>query len=386
VAINSQTLLNLKRELENLDGQRHRPNFLRALGVAWSELNHSNFLSFLLDPSERHGLGDQFLKLFLREVAQVVDPRSARIAEIAELDLRDTAVKRESDNIDILLLNQQQRLAVIIENKTRTGEHDEQLQRYWETVTRKHPWAIYRSGLLLSVYGIEPSDPRFIGVSYASVCKAGESLLRSLGKSMPEWTRNYLAEYVSLIRREFMGDPQILDLAWRINLEFDEALDFVRHNRPLAHIGQKLSALIGMIPDLQCEREDAHEVSFSLTEWNRSTALVHTKQGRYKLRMIFWFRLSDDSVDLLLSPDPEARDVEDRLLSLFSRRPTAFRTRDLFERDGWKVVWSKRFVSREDLDRKSRERIMEQLETRWHAFLRTDLPRLRAAVAEEFLR
>jgi len=386
ILVNSENLLNLETELGNLDRYRHRPNFLKALGVTWSELNHSNFLAFLLDPLERHSLGDQFLKGFLKEIDQASQPRSSGIAEICELDLSGTRVERESDNIDILLLNPREELAIIIENKTLTGEHDDQLQRYWETVARKYSWSIHRAGILLSVCGIQPTDQRYAGVSYSTVCRAGEKLLRTSGNAMPVWTRNYLAEYVSLIRREFMGDPQALDLVWRINLRFREVLDFVRHNRPSELLGHKLSTLIARVPDLQIEREDRSEVSFSLTEWNRCAVLANRKQGRYKVRIIFWFRLSDDSVDLLLSPDPDARDVEDRLLSLFARRPAAFGTRDLFERDGWKVVWSRRFVTREDLDGKSREQIMEQLEGRWQAFLRADLPRLRAALAEEFLR
>jgi len=203
---------------------------------------------------------------------------------------------------------------------------------------------------------------------------------------MPDWTRNYLAEYISAIRREFVGDPQVLALVWSINLRFKEALEFLGHNKPIQHIRQKLLALIERVPNLQVERDEAREVSFSLAEWKASPTLANRKQGRYKSRIVFWFRLSEDSVDLLLSPDAEASDVEDQLFSLFAKRPNAFRTRDVFERDGWKVVWSRRFLSPEDLDKKSREEIMKQLEDRWHVFVYGDLPRLRAVLAEEFLR
>jgi len=42
-------------------------------------------------------------------------------------------------------------------------------------------------------------------------------------------------------------------------------------------------------------------------------------------------------------------------------------------------------VTRQDLDIKSREEIMRQLESRWRAFLKADLPHLGAALAQEFL-
>jgi hypothetical protein len=77
------------------------------------------------------------------------------------------------------------------------------------------------------------------------------------------------------------------------------------------------------------------------------------------------------------------------LLNLTRRCPISdsppFQTREVFERGGWKVIWSRRFVSLDDFDRKTRTEIMKQLEVRWHLFLRTDLARLRTVIAEEFL-
>ena len=42
-----------------------RFNIFEALGVVRQELRHSSFLSFILNPSERHGLGDSFLRRVL---------------------------------------------------------------------------------------------------------------------------------------------------------------------------------------------------------------------------------------------------------------------------------------------------------------------------------
>jgi hypothetical protein len=382
--ISSTSLLRLEADLTKLRTFKNRPSFLSALGAVRSELRHSNFLAFLLDPSQKHDLKDRFLKALLAGIYQYSKVHSEVLAGLHTLDLTATAVYRERYGIDILLLNTRHQFAIIIENKTTTREHDNQLERYWKTVTREYPW-LNRQGILLSVNGLQPHHPHYVGISYNAVCSAGERLLRTLDNTVPDWTRNYLAEYISAIRREFVGDPNILDLAWKISLQFKDELEFLDNNSPYQHIRQKLLSLIEGVSLLEVERDTANEVSFSLAGWSTNEILGKRKQAPYKSRIVFWFDLSGDSVDLLLSPDPDARNVEDRLLSLFAKRPDAFQTREVFEREGWKVIWSRRFLSPDDFDKKTRGEIMKQLEARWHLFLRADLARLRAVVAEEFL-
>jgi hypothetical protein len=382
--ISSNSLLRLESELNKLSIFKNRPSFLSALGAVKSELKHSNFLAFLLDPSQKHDLKDRFLKALLAEINQHTKVNPGMLAGLHALDLTETVVYRERYGIDILLLNPHLQFAIIIENKTGTREHDNQLERYWRTVTREYPW-LKSQGILLSVDGRQPSERHYIGVPYNAVCVAGERLLRIVGNAVPNWTRNYLAEYMYAIRREFVGDPNVLDLAWKISVQFKDELEFLDDNSPNQHIRQKLLSLIEGVSLLQVERDTTNEVSFSLADWNASDSLTNRKPEPYKSKIVFWFDLSGDRVDLLLSPDPDARKVEDQLFSLFAKRSDAFQTREVFEREGWKVIWSRRFVSPDDFDRKTRTEIMKQLEVRWHLFLRTDLARLRTVIAEEFL-
>jgi len=114
--VNPEQLIRLEGELEGFERCRNRPSFLKALGVAWAEVKHSNFIAFLMDPAEKHGLGDRFLKQFLEEVDVSVGPLLKGRPRIFELDLNDTQVFREKDNIDILLLNRPHQFAIIIEN------------------------------------------------------------------------------------------------------------------------------------------------------------------------------------------------------------------------------------------------------------------------------
>ena len=49
------------RDLERLEVLLDRFNILEALGVVRQELRHSDFLRFLLDPRNPHGLEDDFV-------------------------------------------------------------------------------------------------------------------------------------------------------------------------------------------------------------------------------------------------------------------------------------------------------------------------------------
>ena len=89
-------------DLEKLEILLAEFNLFEAVGVVRQELRHSDFLAFLLDPRQPHGLGDSFLSIFLRKVVQSSDltglPFSA--IDVTLWDLADTEVRREWKNID----------------------------------------------------------------------------------------------------------------------------------------------------------------------------------------------------------------------------------------------------------------------------------------------
>jgi len=59
--------------------------------------------------------------------------------ELLTLDFSNFSVLREWNNIDILLLSQEDRFVICIENKINIGEHSNQLVRYREKVQEIFP-------------------------------------------------------------------------------------------------------------------------------------------------------------------------------------------------------------------------------------------------------
>jgi len=147
-------------ELERLESLVDEFNIFTSLKIIDAEIRHSNFLAWLLDPSETHGLGSYFLKSFLKRVAyrasQVV-LEYPTIFEVDGWDLDQAEVYREWRNIDILIADSANRFACVIENKITSSEHSSQLQRYKEIVDAEYPK--YRK--LLLYLTVEGETPRF---------------------------------------------------------------------------------------------------------------------------------------------------------------------------------------------------------------------------------
>src|SRR5437016_3899769 len=95
-------------ELEHLEALLKQFNIFEAIGTVRQELRHSDFLAFLLNPQENHGLGDVFLKRLLQKILVATQDAIVPITPI-DLDvwsLDHILVLREWQNIDILLLDE----------------------------------------------------------------------------------------------------------------------------------------------------------------------------------------------------------------------------------------------------------------------------------------
>ena len=69
-------------DFDKLDLGLKNPNIFSILRISKNEIRHSNFLCWLLDPNQSHGLGDIFLKRFLREVFS-----SDRFEQVSQVDV-----------------------------------------------------------------------------------------------------------------------------------------------------------------------------------------------------------------------------------------------------------------------------------------------------------
>ena len=215
-------------ELEQLEERLRQFNIFEAIGMEWQEIRHSAFLTFLLDPQQPHGLGDDFLKKVLQRA--LLDKKAVKlpinVVRLHLMSLEETIAQREQNNIDILLLNERHQLAVIIENKVLTGEHDDQLARYYQTVAHQYPgWGIL--GLYLTRTGADPSDSRYLPLSYADVAEVIQTLIVSREAVLGPDVRTLMSHYVQMLRRNIVSDAEIDSLCRQIYQKHQRAIDMI---------------------------------------------------------------------------------------------------------------------------------------------------------------
>lgn len=142
-------------------------NLFETLGCQRLEIVHSNMLTWLLNPEEAHGLGDKFLRKFVRRIFNKELPSYLPVE-----------IKRESQDgknrVDIVVEGKNWWL--VIENKIGSGEQDGQTEKYAEYYRRK---GIIRENVFLVFLrptGVEPKSHYFTPVSYQTIRELLENM------------------------------------------------------------------------------------------------------------------------------------------------------------------------------------------------------------------
>ena len=215
-------------DLLDLEERIGKFNIFDALGIVRREINHSNFLGWLLDPSESHGQGDLFLKAILMDLLKRADPAKRPLSPI-ELDgetLGDVEVRREWRNIDLLIASKSPDFVLAIENKVDSGEHSGQLQRYEDIVATEWPDR-RRMFVFLTLEGDEASDEDWVSYSYADIHRVLDRVRRTSGSSIGDDVLTFLDHYLNLLGSRFMDDAKLDELCRRIYQNHRRAIDLI---------------------------------------------------------------------------------------------------------------------------------------------------------------
>lgn len=221
-------------ELEALEAKIARFNLFEASGLVRHEIRHSNFLAFLLDPSQPHGLGDTFLRWLLQETLGREDAKLLHALSPLDLHLKNlsgSVVRREWRNIDILIQNAALDLVVAVENKIGIGEHSDQLARYRLILQREYPEAKHTVLILLSPGATTPSDENYLALGYDTIHSLLAKALSRLGSTLSPDVQLVLRHYKELLATHVIDDPELDKLCDDIYRKHRRALDLIFERR-----------------------------------------------------------------------------------------------------------------------------------------------------------
>ena len=122
---------------EHFDRKSHskedRYNIFRIISNLYYRENfHSDIIAFFLDPNGNHGCKHLMLDLFISMLNKAG-------CDIDYMDYSDAVVVREEARIDILISSEENKKAIVIENKiNNAGDMPRQLPRYYDYVTKNY--------------------------------------------------------------------------------------------------------------------------------------------------------------------------------------------------------------------------------------------------------
>ena len=259
-----------------IEEQRAEFDALDFLNLSNDEEFHSNFLAWLLDPKQNHGLGDCSLQPFLLQTGDQ--------AECHAINWSGTSVHREWANevdgqwgyLDILVLNHSGEFLCAIENKIWSWEHSEQLTRYRKALEECYPhWR--RHYVFLSPRGTLPyreeEQEYWTAANYKIVLQLVEQTISNTANPVKEDVRAFLHQYGTTLRRNIVPDSNtnIAELARKIYLEHREAIELINQYKPdfIAEARPIFKEAIGYQGNWIVIDERSNLIRFRPVDWNR---------------------------------------------------------------------------------------------------------------------
>ena len=389
--IDSETLNRLQAlvvhnpELEKLESLLDQFNIFEALGAVRQEVRHSDFLAFLLNPRQNHGLGDLLVKRLLQEaIAQADAAQPVTPIDLDIWDLDDIEVRREWQSIDIFILDELHQMAVIIENKIDSGEHDDQLARYNQVVKQHYPgYRLLR--LVLTPEGQLASEAGYISIPYALICRLVGDLLQTRRTTLGRDVLALMEHYVEMLRRYIVGESEIEKLCQQIYRKHQRALDLIYEYRPdqQAAIKEFLCGLIHADPQMELDHASKSYISFIPKGWD--SPILRQGQGwtRSGRILLFEFANLQDSLSIVLMVGPGPDEIRQKMYEVTSRHIPPFKRSSKQMGKMWSTVYGRSFLAKSSYQDKSAEELQEEIERRWHEFLEHDLPKMTAILKAE---
>ncbi|WP_028296274.1 PD-(D/E)XK nuclease family protein [Olivibacter sitiensis] len=245
--INDKTVDKLRLGLKD-------PNIFQILGIAGHEIRHSNFLAWLLDPNEGHGLGSIFIQKILREIfieKEIIIENKPLESEVKypelmadDINYNKVQIFREwknisskkLDSIDILIKYEEE-FIIAIENKFWSGEGEKQLSRYQEMVRECFPKekTKHRFFAYLTPEGMDASENEWVSLSYSSIVEFLKDIIELLDDSLSVHVKQYINDYLVILNREVMGEDKLVNYAKSIYKDHKQLFDFIeRHGKSSA--------------------------------------------------------------------------------------------------------------------------------------------------------
>jgi hypothetical protein len=246
-----ECLLAFLEDINCLDAlsEWNEPNVFRILKLGRAEIRHSNMLAWLLDPNENHGLGSSFLYGFLSKLPGILPDQQVDMMvnldflQLLSSDLTSFQVKREwirvdkkvnkQDRLDLLILSQELKCIIAIENKIDSGLGEDQLAKYDEKLKKIFPgWYWARVLLAPDLARYNTDDVSWGLLEYNDVSTVLERCYEKHQDNLKDNVKLLIGDYLELLKQDInMDKSQLKKTCSEIYRKHKAALDLIFENR-----------------------------------------------------------------------------------------------------------------------------------------------------------
>lgn len=218
-------------KLELLKARVNRFNPFKVLKIQDYEIRHSNILAWLFNPSENHNFDDKILKRFILKV--LLKPDNDEVLEdvnliykLQRISMMDIKVYREMANIDILLVSEQHKIVIVIENKVYSEEHSNQLTRYYDYVSEN-----YESYLIIPIYltlnGKMPNHKKYFSANYEDILETIQFVVNNYKERTSFEVINFLEYYIQILKEKYVMDKELEKMCKEIYQQYKDVIDMI---------------------------------------------------------------------------------------------------------------------------------------------------------------
>lgn len=259
-------------------------NILEITGMGTQEIKHSNILGWLFDDSE-HNLEYQILNNFLKRVIKEKGNCNDGLQSYLYLSnkKRDISVYREKDNIDLLIVDEANKIVISIENKIYANERIEgedggQLQKYENILNEKyHNYDKYYIFLTIDFEYPSEENEHWLRANYQIIVDTLEEILKI--KETTTKTKIVLESYIDLLKRNgIVGKKELQQLCEKIwnNKQYANAIDILMDYRitPIKKIYDMLKDELPFYSDSNCLALDGIKKLYDIADKNEEEEWV----------------------------------------------------------------------------------------------------------------
>ena len=176
-----------------------------------------------------------------------------------EWSLGRAEVHKEWRNIDVLILDEDNRFVCAIENKVDSTQSRGQLHRYWEIVEREFG-DFKRVYVFLTRAKEAPEQDAYVSINYEDIAGVVGSGLNKRKSHLGRDVKLFIQQYLDMVRRHIVENSEIQELSRRIYRNHRRALDLIIEHRP-----DRASEVAQVVQEFVKSREDLIPISFSKT-------------------------------------------------------------------------------------------------------------------------